>query len=124
VPNKTKTLLSDQSRETFNTMWVIFHDGSSRFTHIDKNVFALVEDKDILEFQVMLSCATGEMTHVLIENSMFLQNFVGNDYFARKYVPMTPHTDTIVRQGPPALEIPKASLFRDVELPSPCSNGQ
>lgn len=105
-------------------MWVIFHDGSNRFTHIDKNVFALVEDKDILEFQVMLSCATGEMTHVLIENSMFLQNFVGNDYFARKYVPMTPHTDTIVRQGPPALEIPKASLFRDVELPSPCSNGQ
>lgn len=105
-------------------MWVIFHDGSSRFTHIDKNVFALVEDKDVLEFQKNLAKTTGEMSHVLIENSTFLQNFVGNEYFAKRYVPMTPRKGMTAPPEPPVLEIPKASLFRDVELPSPCSNGQ
>lgn len=105
-------------------MWVIFHERKSIFTHMDKNVFALVEDKDILEFQRMLSCSAGEPLYELIDNCSYVQAFVGNDYFAKKYVPMTPHKDMIVPQGPPALEMPKASLFRDVELPSPCSNGQ
>ena len=105
-------------------MWVIFHEPRSIFTHIDKNVFALVEDKDIVEFQKNLSKTTGQMSHALLEDSKFLQNFVGNEYFARKFVPMTPRTGTTAPPEPPALEIPRASLFRDVELPSPCSNGQ
>jgi hypothetical protein len=49
---------------------------------------------------------------------------VGNDYFARRFIPMTPRISKIVPPEPPKLEIPRASLFRDVELPSPCSNGQ
>ena len=105
-------------------MWIIFHEANSIFTHIDKNVFALVEDKDILEFQKQLARRTSLHPHKLIEHSEFLQNFVGNDYFARRFIPMTPRISKIVPLEPPKLEIPKASLFRDVELPSPCSNGQ
>ncbi len=105
-------------------MWVIFHERRTIFTHIDKNVFALVEDKDILEFQKNLAKTTGQMSHGLLEDSTFLQNFVGNEYFAKKFVPMTPRTGTVAPPAPPLLEIPKASLFRDVELPSLCSNGQ
>jgi len=105
-------------------MWVIFHERKSMFTHVDKNVFALVEDKDIHVFQQCFSKATGETCHPVIEECMYLQNFVGNEYFARRYDPMTPHTDMSVPQELPKLEIRKVSLFRDVELPSPCSNGQ
>lgn len=105
-------------------MWVIFHERKTMFTHVDKNVFALVEDKDIVEFQKNLSKSTGETSHTLVQHSTFLQNFVGNEYFAKKFVPMTPRKGMTAPQEPPLLEIPKASLFRDVELPSPCSNGQ
>lgn len=105
-------------------MWVIFHECRSMFTHIDKNVFALVEDKDILEFQKNLAKTTGEISHVLLEDGKFLQNFVGNEYFAKKFMPMTPRKGMTAPPEPPLLEIPKASLFRDVELPSPCSNEQ
>lgn len=105
-------------------MWVIFHERRSMFTHIDKNVFALVEDKDIVEFQKNLSKTTGQTSHSLLEDSNFLQNFVGNEYFARRYLPMTPRKGMTAPPEPPLLEIPKASLFRDVELPSPYSNGQ
>ena len=94
------------------------------FTHIDKNVFALVEDKDILEFQRNLAKTTGQTSHTILEDCKFLQNFVGNEYFVKKFVPMTPRTGMTAPPEPPLLEIPKASLFRDVELPSPCSNGR
>lgn len=105
-------------------MWVIFYEHSSIFIHIDRNIFGLVEDKDILEFQKSLAASTGEMSHELTRECLYLQNFVGNQYFARRYVPKTLCTDTNVQQEQLGLEIPKASLFRDVELPSPCSNGQ
>lgn len=99
-------------------MWVIFYEGKSMFEHIDKNVFALVEDKDILAFQTNLSIATGETSHSFLEDSTFLQNFVGNTYFAKRFVPMPPHANMTVPQGRTSLEIPKASLFRDAGLPS------
>lgn len=105
-------------------MWVIFHERRTIFTHIDKNVFALVEDKDVVEFQKNLAETNGQMVHPVIEHCLHLQNFVGNEYFARKFVPMTPRKGTTAPPEPPLLEIPRASLFRDVELPSPCSNGR
>jgi hypothetical protein len=121
---KRKLYLQASRQGHLLRMWVIFYEDNSVFTHIDKNIFGLVEDKDILEFQKSLADSTGEMSHELTIECFYLQNFVGNRYFARRYVPKTLCTDTNVRQGPQALEIPKASLFRDVELPSPCSNGQ
>jgi hypothetical protein len=105
-------------------MWIIFHEARSIFTHIDKNVFALVEDKDVLEFQRTLAATTGEMSHPVIEYCGHLQNFVGNTYFARRYIPMTPRTSKIAPREPPKLEIPKASLFRDVEPQNPCNTEQ
>lgn len=105
-------------------MWVIFYESITIFTHIDKSIFALVEDKDILEYQKSLVASTGQMSHELTLDHIYLQNFVGNRFFARRYVPTTLCTDTNVRQGLQALEIPRASLFRDVELPNPYSNGR
>lgn len=94
-------------------MWVIFHEDKSRFTYIDKNVFGVVEDKDILEFQDNLTNLTGQIGYPLIECTGRLQNFVGTDYFARHYVPMTPRVDMIVQSARPKSEIPTISLFRD-----------
>jgi hypothetical protein len=91
------------------------------FEHIDKNVFALVEDKDILAFQSNLSTTTGETSHPFLEESTFLQNFVGNTYFAKRVVPMIPHANMNVPRERTSLEIPKASLFRDAGLPSLCN---
>lgn len=105
-------------------MWVIFHERRTIYTHIDKNVFALVEDKDIVEFQKNLSKTTRQTSHTLLEDCTFLQNFVGNEYFAKKFVPMTPRKGMTAPPEPPLLEIPRASLFRAVELQSPCSSGQ
>jgi len=105
-------------------MWVIFYESITIFTHIDKNIFGLVEDKDILEFQKSLAASTGEMSHELTLDCFYLQNFVGNQYFARRYVPKTLCTDTNVRQEQQVPETPKASLFRDAEPQSPYSSGQ
>lgn len=105
-------------------MWVIFYESNSMFTHIDRNIFGVVEDKDILEFQMSLAASTGEMIHEVTQESLYLQTFVGNQYFARRYIPKTPHTDMIAPQARPLPETQRASLFRDVELPSPCSNGR
>jgi len=105
-------------------MWVIFHEHRSIYTHIDRNVFALVEDKDIHEFQKQLVKTTGGVSYPVVDYCGHLQNFVGNDYFARRYLPTSPDTSMTAPQEQPKLEIPKASLFRDVELPSPCSNGR
>jgi hypothetical protein len=105
-------------------MWVIFHERRTMFTHIDKNIFALVEDNDILEFQRNLAKATGQIDHAILEDSKFLQNFVGHEYFAKRFVPMTPRKGMTAPPEPPLLEIPRASLFRDVELPNPYSNGR
>lgn len=121
---KRKLYLQTSRQGHLLRMWVIFHEHRSMYTHIDRNVFALVEDKDIHEFQRQLVTKTGDMSHPVVDYCGHLQNFVGNDYFARRYIPMTPNTGMTVPQEPPKPEILTASLFRDVELPSPCSNGQ
>ena len=105
-------------------MWVLFYERKSLFTFMDKNVFAVVEDKDILGVQTTLAKMTGGTVYPLLEELDCLQNFVGNDYFAKHYVPMTPNTDMTVQREQLVRETPRASLFLDVELPSPCSNGR
>ena len=106
-------------------MWVIFHERKTLFTHIDRNVFALVEDKDIHTFQDSMAAIQGEMKYPLLEGCYDrLQNFVGTDYFAKQYVPMTQYTDRFVPEEQRKPEIATISLVRVVELPSPCSNGR
>jgi hypothetical protein len=104
-------------------MWVIYRNPRNCYTHLDKNVYGVVEDKDILEFQKKLAETLGKPAEELIPTLPYLQLFVG-DYFARHYVPMTQYTDMPVPQERPVVETMRVSLFRDVELPSPCSNGQ
>jgi hypothetical protein len=105
-------------------MWIIFHERKSMFTHIDKNVFALVEDKDIDAFQQNLVAKTGETGYPVIDFCEHLQNFVGNEYFAKRYTPMRPDANRIVQSEPPKLEIATASLFRDAEQRNPYSSGR
>ena len=106
-------------------MWVIFHERKTLFTHIDRNVFAVVEDKDIHTFQTSMANITGDMLYPLLEGCYDrVQNFVGADYFAKQYVPTTQYTDRFVQAERQNTGTLKVSLFRDVELPSPCNTSQ
>ena len=104
-------------------MWVIYRDPDNHHIHLDKTVYGIVEDKDILAFQKKLAETLRKPAEELIPTALYLQPFVG-DYYARYYVPMTQYT---AMPAPPARRAPetmRVSLFRDVELPSPCSNGR
>lgn len=102
-------------------MWVIFQERKSIFTHTDKNVLGVVDDKDIVEFQKKLAQQVNQIPHTLLQDAKFLQPFVGNHYYARHYDPMTQYTDIPVPRERTKPETLKASLFRDAELQSPCS---
>ena len=105
-------------------MWVIFHEPRNHFTHIDKNVLGIVDDKDILGFQAKLATHVGQSSHVLVEEAKHLQPFVGNTYSAKRYDPMTQYTDIQIQPEQKVLGMTKASLFRDVVPLSPYSSEQ
>jgi hypothetical protein len=69
-------------------MWIIFRDSRTPFNHIDRFVVDMVEDDDIVEYQVQLA-AIGGRVHEVRNDVYFLQSFFspekGGDYFARKY---------------------------------------
>ena len=105
-------------------MWVIFHDPKTAFTHLDKYVLDLVEDKNILDYQKDLSNSLRAFSHALVPNVSHMQPFVGNDYYAKFYVPTTQYTgkmNPLARLQPETL---KASLFRVAEPQNPCSSEQ
>ncbi len=104
-------------------MWVIYRDPNNHYTHMDKNVYGIVEDTEILAFQKKLAETLGKPADELILFLPHLQQLVG-EYYARHYVPMTQYTSMPVPQERRAPETMRVSLFRDVELPSPCSNGR
>lgn len=70
-------------------MWVIFRDPNTMFNHIDKYVYEIVEDKDILGYQTKLYQQVGGRTHELNQTVFFLQQLVTSkddvEYFARRY---------------------------------------
>ncbi len=104
-------------------MWVIYRNPNSHHVHIDKYVYGLVEDKDIIEFQNKLAETLKKTPNELILGVTYLQNFVGS-YFARYYVPMTQYTGMPVLPERLTVETMPVLRFPDVELPSPCSNGR
>ena len=61
-------------------MWVIFREPKDHYTYLDKNVFGVVHDKDILEFQKKLAQQVNQIPHTLIVEAKYLQPFVGNQY--------------------------------------------
>jgi hypothetical protein len=68
-------------------MWVIFREIDSQFLNLDKHVYALVNDEDILTYQRLLS-KDGCFYEIHLDVS-FLQLFAiswdGVFYYARKY---------------------------------------
>lgn len=105
-------------------MWVIFYEPRTQYTHIDKNVFGVVDDKDIHVFQKTLADTIGQLPHDLVEEVMYLQPLVGNQYYAKRYEFMTPDTDIPVPLERKGLGTTKASLFRDVAQLSPYNSEQ
>ena len=74
--------------EPFTTLWVIFRDPNTQFTDLDKYVYQVVDDKDILADQTMLaSTQTGE-AEPFLSIVPFIQPFVRTDkgmYYIRRY---------------------------------------
>ena len=104
-------------------MWVLYRDPRNHRVDIDKYVYGVVEDKDILEFQKKLAETLKKTPDELIPGVAYLQPFVGG-YFARHYEPMTQYTGMPVLPERPKVETMPVSRSRDVELPSPCSTGR
>ena len=69
-------------------MWIVFRDPKSPFLHLDKYVFALVEDKDIYEYREQLFRSVGGRTYDFDPDVFFVQQFVtGRDeteFYARR----------------------------------------
>ena len=104
-------------------MWVIYRDPRNHHDHIDKYVYGVVEDKDILAFQQKLAETLKKTPDELIPGLQYLQGFVGS-YFARHYVPMTQYTNMPVLPERLVVGMMPVLRFHDVELQSPCSSGQ
>lgn len=100
-------------------MWVIFYAPRNHYTHLDKNVLGVVDDKDILTFQSQVASTVGKVSHDLLDNTGHLQAFVGNEYYAKRYVSMTQYIDIPVQLEQKKPETLKASLFRDEEQQNP-----
>lgn len=70
-------------------MWVIFRDPNTLFNHLDKYVYEIVEDDDILAYQRELHAKVGGQIHELNQTVFFLQQCVSShnevEYFARRY---------------------------------------
>ena len=71
-------------------MWVIFRYVKTEFQNLDKYIYDLVDDEDILEFQEHLGL--GKKSDIN-QNVYFLQEFFetksGTRFYARKYTPFT-----------------------------------
>ena len=105
-------------------MWIIYRTPSQFQTDLDSNVVGIVDDKEIDAFQSKLAERINSTIYPLIDEVMYLQPFVGTWYYARRYEPMTQYTKIHVPRERLKVETTRASLFRDVELQSPCSSGQ
>ncbi len=70
-------------------MWIVFRDPKSPFLHLDKYVFALVEDKDIFQYREELVHRVGGRTYDFDPDVFFLQQFVTSkddvEFYARRY---------------------------------------
>ena len=71
-------------------MWIIFRHTKSEFQNLDKHVYDVVEDADILTFQDHLG--EGKKSDINL-SVYFLQEYFesnrGIRYYARQYVPFT-----------------------------------
>ena len=70
-------------------MWVIFRDPNTAFNHLDKFVYQIVEEEEILAYQRALHERSGGRMHELNQSVFFIQQFLTTqddvEYFARRY---------------------------------------
>jgi hypothetical protein len=70
-------------------MWVIFRDPNNVFNHLDKFVYQIVNDEDILAYQRALYERSGGRMHELNQTVFFMQQLLTSEddveYFARRY---------------------------------------
>ena len=83
-------------------MWIVFRDPNTVFLNLDKYIYELVSDEDILEYQNNLKKRVDGFSYEILENVYFLQPFVcskdGQEYYIRKYEVY----DSINKQGVPS----------------------
>ena len=70
-------------------MWIVFRDPKTVFNHLDKYVFEVVADEDIVTYQKGMAEILGGQCHEFMQDVYFLQPFFTSkddvEYFARKY---------------------------------------
>lgn len=71
-------------------MWIIFLDPNTRFLHMDKYIYELVEPEDILDYQKhLIEKFPGGRKHEFIESAGHLQPFYttsdGREFHARNF---------------------------------------
>ena len=74
--------------EPFTTLWVIFRDPNTQFSNLDKYVYQLVDDANILAYQTMLATTQKGEAEPFLSIVPFLQPFVRTDtcmYYVRRY---------------------------------------
>jgi len=74
--------------EPFTTLWVIFRDPNTQFTDLDKYVYQLVDDANILAYQTMLATTQKGEAEPFLSIVPFIQPFVRTDncmYYVRRY---------------------------------------
>ena len=107
-------------------MWVIFRYVKTEFQNLDKYIYDVVEDEDIMVFQDYLG--DGKKSD-LNQNVYFIQEFFeasnGVRFYARKYEPFTTlRTRTTCQAEQPVLDTPKAAKTHALVRRNPCSIGQ
>jgi len=74
-------------------LWIVFRDPVSPFLHLDKYVFALVEDKDIHVFRQHLLDRMGGRAYDFDPDVYYLQQFVTTnddvEFYVRRYTAWT-----------------------------------
>jgi hypothetical protein len=75
-------------------MWIVFRDPKTVFNHLDKYVFEMVAEEDILAYQAQMKETIRGRTHEIRLDVYFLQHFFTSkddvEYFVRNYKPW-PH---------------------------------
>lgn len=107
-------------------MWIIFRYVKSEFQNLDKHIYDVVEDEDILEFRDYLGA--GKKSDIN-QDVYFLQEFfeskAGVRFYARKYVSFT--TLCTTRTHPVGSMVPDTPLVSKSPawvLRNPCNTGR
>jgi hypothetical protein len=83
-------------------MWIVFRDPNTVFLNLDKYIYELVSDQDILKYQDDLKKQMGGYSFDILENVYFLQPFLsasdGQEYYIRKFEVY----DSMNKQGVPS----------------------